>query len=307
MIIVTGTKRSGTSMWMQLLHAGGVQIVGEAFSRDWADTIRDANPNGFYESPLRRGIYYATNPSPKTGVYLRAEQVRLVGVKVFIPGLVRTERAYIHRVVATMRNWREYGDSLRRLTSMERDNRAALGKKVLTPIKELNPALDWWRENYMLVRDVAIRQYPVAMVAYDTVLQEPERALREVFQFLGHGDAAAALMQVKPESRTQQDREIPDGISPETADIFDELYRRIRVGVPIDAEFIGVLNDLAQKLEPVIQAELREIRRQANERKVAFMKEQAQAAARAATTDAGDDEHDDDDADDSPAAESDGP
>jgi hypothetical protein len=114
-------------------------------------------------------------------------------------------------------------------------------------------------------------------------------------------------MQVKPESRTQQDREIPDGISPETADIFDELYRRIRVGVPIDAEFIGVLNDLAQKLEPVIQAELREIRRQANERKVAFMKEQAQAAARAATTDAGDDEHDDDDADDSPAAESDGP
>ena len=56
MIIVTGTKRSGTSMWMQLLHAGGVQIVGEAFSRDWADTIRDANPNGFSESPYRRGI-----------------------------------------------------------------------------------------------------------------------------------------------------------------------------------------------------------------------------------------------------------
>jgi hypothetical protein len=288
MIIVTGTKRSGTSMWMQLLHAGGIQILGEAFSRDWVHTIKDANPNGFYESPFRRGIYYATNPSPKTGVYMRAEQVRLVGVKVFIPGLVRTERAYIHRVVATMRNWREYGESLKRLTSMERENRAALGKKVLEPIKELNPALDWWRENYMLVRDVAIRQYPVVMVAYDTVLQEPERALREVFQFLGHGDSAAAFLQVKPESRTQRDLDIPEGISAETAEIFDELYRRIRVGVPIDAEFIGVLNDLAERLEPQIQAELREVRRQANERKIALMKEQAESKRLAAETGADD-------------------
>jgi hypothetical protein len=139
------------------------------------------------------------------------------------------------------------------------------------------------------------------------VLQEPERALREVFQFLGHGDAAAALLQVKPESRTQKGADIPDGISPEAAEIFDELYRRIRVGVPIDAEFIGVLNELAQKLEPLIQAELREIRRQANERKIAFMKEQPRSAARAAVTDSGDDEPDTDDADDSPATESDGP
>ena len=55
MIIVTGTKRSGTSMWMQILKAAGFAIVGEACPRDWASTIREGNPLGFYESPLRRG------------------------------------------------------------------------------------------------------------------------------------------------------------------------------------------------------------------------------------------------------------
>ena len=90
MIIVTGTKRSGTSMWMQVLAAAGFPTLGEAFPRDWGRTIREANPEGFFESPLRNGIYYATNPSPRTGAYLAPEATRRTVVKVFVPGLVKT-------------------------------------------------------------------------------------------------------------------------------------------------------------------------------------------------------------------------
>ena len=74
MIIVTGTKRSGTSMWMQLLTAAGFPPIGDAFPRNWETTLKDANPGGFWESELRRGIYYETNPDPKTGTYLFPEQ-----------------------------------------------------------------------------------------------------------------------------------------------------------------------------------------------------------------------------------------
>ncbi len=52
---------------------------------------------------LRAGIYYATNPHPRTGAYFFPEQVEHHCVKVFIPGLVRTDRAFIGRVVASMR------------------------------------------------------------------------------------------------------------------------------------------------------------------------------------------------------------
>lgn len=75
MIIVTGTKRSGTSLWMQLLMAAGFVPFGEAFPAQWSESIKDANPEGFFESSFRHGIYYATNPNPQTGVYVFPEQV----------------------------------------------------------------------------------------------------------------------------------------------------------------------------------------------------------------------------------------
>ena len=106
MIIVTGTKRSGTSMWMQILRDGGIELIGEAFPKKWDQTIREANPHGFYESPLRRGINFTTNPHPQTGAYLAPEPTRNHAVKVFAPGLVRSDLAYIDRVVVTMRPWR---------------------------------------------------------------------------------------------------------------------------------------------------------------------------------------------------------
>ena len=123
MIIVSGTKRSGTSMWMQILKAAGYPILGEAFPRDWGDTIRDANQGGFYESPLRNGIYYATNPHPQTGAFLSPKETRHLCVKVFATGLMRSDLAYVDRVVASMRHWREYVASVERLYAIERGKR----------------------------------------------------------------------------------------------------------------------------------------------------------------------------------------
>ncbi|MBW1907472.1 MAG: hypothetical protein JRJ24_19670, partial [Deltaproteobacteria bacterium] len=115
MIIVTGTKRSGTSMWMQLLEVAGFPPIGSAFPRNWENTIKDANVGGFYESELRGGIFYATNPHPKSGVYLFPADTRRHAVKVFVPGLIRTDCAFIDKVVATVRPWRQYVRSVNRL------------------------------------------------------------------------------------------------------------------------------------------------------------------------------------------------
>jgi hypothetical protein len=210
MIIVTGTKRSGTSMWMQILSAAGLPLFGEAFPRNWGDTLRDANPEGFYESILRRGIYWRTNPHPKTGAYFFPEQVQQHAVKVFIPGLVRTDRAYIGRVIASVRPWREYVRSLRRLWAME-DKARAEKKPQLEPPVRPSAALEWWAENYMLLRDVAIRRYPVHLQSYDGLLEDPAAVLERTFGWLGHGDAGAALAAVKPQRRTQQAEPAEDG------------------------------------------------------------------------------------------------
>lgn len=67
MVVVTGTWRSGTSLWMQVLQAAGLPVIGDRFPKRFA-ALRQANPAGFWESRLRTGIYYATNPDRETGV-----------------------------------------------------------------------------------------------------------------------------------------------------------------------------------------------------------------------------------------------
>ena len=119
MILVTGMKRSGTSMWMQVLEAAGYKWIGQHYLGAWEKSIQAANPRGFYESRLRQGIFFATNPDPATGAFLPPDATRRHVVKVFIPGLIRTDLAYLDRALATLRPWREQVVSLRRLYAME--------------------------------------------------------------------------------------------------------------------------------------------------------------------------------------------
>lgn len=266
MIIVTGTKRSGTSMWMQILGAAGLPLFGEAFPRDWGTTLRDANPEGFYESILRQGIYWRTNPHPRTGAYFFPEQVQRHAVKVFIPGLVRTDRAYIGRVIASMRPWREYCRSLRRLWAME-DATLAERFPGRAPPPRVSPALEWWSECFMLLRDVATRRYPVHLQSYDGLLADPEGVLRRTFAWLGVGDAAAALAAVKPERRTQRaapaagpEPSEPD-LDPAVIEVFDRLYHTVHAGEPVGPALLAALNDTQQRLAPRLGEQQRAVER----------------------------------------------
>lgn len=254
MIIVTGTKRSGTSMWMQILIAAGLPPFGDAFPRKWGDRIREANPAGFYESLLRLGIYYKTNPHPKTGTYFFPEQVEQHVVKVFIPGLVRSDRAFIGQVVATMRPWREYEASLLRLYAME----DAKLPQMRRPPRRLPPALEWWAENFQLLRDIATRRYRVHVQSYDGLLRDPSKVIAEVIDWLGHGDANAAVEAVQPELRTQEKPE-SDSIEPELATVFDELYAAIDRGDAVSSAFVEMLNETNIILAPRIAEQERAI------------------------------------------------
>jgi hypothetical protein len=260
MIIVTGTKRSGTSMWMQILRAAGYPTIGEAFPRDWERTIRAANSEGFYESPLRSGVYYATNPNPRTGVYLSPADTRTSAVKVFVPGLVRSDLAFVDRVIATMRRVREYVRSLERLYRMERESKLEIarekGKDPLPAIAHMQPALEWWNDNYRLLCDALVRRYPLHMVSYEAVLQKPEQVVSETLAWLGEGDHQKAVAEVRAFLRTQhdaQDARGSSGLSPDVEQVCDELYARVHEQKPLDAAFIARLNRTHQQLEPAIK------------------------------------------------------
>jgi len=259
MIIVTGTKRSGTSMWMQILIGAGLPAFGEAFPGQWKKTIGQANPDGFYESSLRTGIYYKTNPHPQTGAYFFPEQVDRHVVKVFIPGLVRSDRAFIGKVVATMRAWREYTASLARLYGMEDERRP----EGATPPVRMPAPLEWWTENFMLIRDIAIRRYPVHVQSYDGLLADPSGVIRKTVAWLGLDDidVDAAVAAVKPDNRTQravssepaQPPEAALGLEADVVAMFDELYDQVHGGAGLTSAFIQKLNETNERLTPLLR------------------------------------------------------
>ncbi len=261
MILVSGTKRSGTSMWMQVLAAGGVPILGDAFPRGWDRTIREANPDGFFESILREGIYYRTNPHPATGDYFLPEHVDGYAVKVFIPGVIRTERAYIGRLIANVRSWREYEASIERLYAMERAAMAETAKGPPRPPTEFfPPAYEWWMENFSLVRDISLRRYPARLMTYEQVLAEPEKVVREALEWIGAGDIDAAIAAVKPERRTQRETDTPESstIDPSLARVFDDLYAAVAAGKGFSRALLATLNEMNQRLLPqLIDLQLR--------------------------------------------------
>jgi len=255
MFLVSGTKRSGTSMWMQILRAAGVPVLGSAFPRNWdKSSLKDANPDGFYESILRQGIYFRTNPHPTTGAYFMPGDVEGYAVKVFVPGVVRSERAYIDLVVANVRKWREYEASINRLYALEQRDRAAKNPDAPVPF-HFPPAYEWWMENFALIRDISLRGYPYQLQTYDEVLQAPQRVIPEVLGRMGLADAniEAAVAAVNPDNRTQDEDVQPlqsESVPDELAATFDALYEVVRDRRPVDGEFLARLNATNRQLLP---------------------------------------------------------
>jgi hypothetical protein len=249
MFIVSGTKRSGTSMWMQALAAAGLDVMGEKFPKNWQNgALRDANPDGFFEGMYRDGIFFGTNPHPATGAYLRPEDVRDKITKVFVPGVIRTERAFLDGVIANVRSWREYEASVDRLWALDEAQRMQDEPDQPSEIR-VPAALEWWTENFGLLKDHHLRGYPLQIQTYDQVLRDPEKYIGRALQALGGGDLEAAVQAIKPENRTQEEVE-SSSVEPRIAEAFDELFHAVETEAPFHDGLVRKLVAIDDEIRP---------------------------------------------------------
>lgn len=262
MIVVTGMRRCGTSMWMQILEAAGFPVVGDRFPLDWKEALGPANPHGFFESTLRDGIYYATNPDPRSGVYLHPADCELHAVKIFPEGLVRTDLSFLGRVLVTVRPWRECVASMARLIALENRSR---GWTDADRPPTLSPPLVWWDSNFGIVRDIAMRRYRVHMTSYDRVCRDPQGVIPDVLRWMADDDAAiaeldmdAAVATVRPPTRsTPSPDPAPDmelNLEPGWIDVFDGFYDAVQGGQGLPASLLDRMNAVHERIMPRIEA-----------------------------------------------------
>src|SRR5262249_25004858 len=161
-IIVSGLPRSGTSLMMQMLESGGVEVV--------TDNLRTAdtdNPRGYYE--LEKVKQIKRDSAWLAGT--RGKAFKMVSQLLY--DLPPTER---YRILFMERDLDEMLRSQEKM--LERLNRpAAPREKILQAYTVHLERLHAW-----------LRQQPhreVLPVRYDELVEEPEKEAERVRQFLG--------------------------------------------------------------------------------------------------------------------------
>ncbi len=254
MIIVTGTRRSGTSVWMQILQQGGIQILGEPFPANWKSIMEEANPKGFYESTLVQGINFQTNPDPVSGAWIPPDKVTDIGIKIFADGIVKTDFSYITKVIYTIREWRECEASRKRMDEIKLGGSGAAGLDQNSEVwAKLPSGFAWWKANFSLVKDMRTRRYPVAAFSYAALLEDPEKLTRAGFEWLGRGDANAAANAVDRSLQTQKEVSLLD-VGHDYDGIFDELYDALHANQMISPAFYTKLAETDTKITQEIKA-----------------------------------------------------
>lgn len=164
-VIVSGLPRSGTSMMMKMLDAGGLEVM-----TDGVRTADEDNPRGYFEVERVKDL---ENEADKS--YIREARGKVLKVISFLLKELPEDCAY--RVVFMRRDLGEV---------------VASQNKMLDHRGEPNPirdekAIDLYRKHLISTRVFTgmSPRFELLEVQYRDVLADPERLARQVNAFLG--------------------------------------------------------------------------------------------------------------------------
>jgi sulfotransferase family protein len=179
-VVVSGLPRSGTSMLMKMLDAGGLSVM-----TDGQRTADEDNPKGYFEVERIKGLAKDSDRRWLAGA-------RGKGIKVISYLLRSLPAQYNYRVVFIRRDIEEVLASQNKML-------ARRGEKDDTPPERMREvfAKDVSRAQEMLAREP---QFETLEVQYSAILAHPLEEARRIAGFVGGGlDVEAMATAVDPE------------------------------------------------------------------------------------------------------------
>lgn len=162
--IVSGLERSGTSMLMQILTAGGLEI-----SFDDSRKPDKNNPKGYFElegGKIINKLMDGSFPLDKhKGKFIK---ITAYGLKFLPPGK--------YKIIYSERNIEELLDSMEKMAGIKDENRAETKETFL-------------KLNDMIKDKISFREdIEVLFVNYNNILSDPEVNIKKISDFLGLSD-----------------------------------------------------------------------------------------------------------------------
>jgi len=169
--IASGIERSGTSLLMQILEAGGVPMAYDTASRPPDDN----NPRGYFELEGGKIISRLMNGTfPLAEHRGRFIKITAFGLKFLPPGK--------YRIIYTERNIEEVLDSMEKMAKLQDQNREET-KASFIKLNDMIKGLITKRGDI-----------EVLFVNYNKILADPKAEIREIAEFLGQKDIDQAAM-----------------------------------------------------------------------------------------------------------------
>ncbi len=185
--IVSGLERSGTSMIMQILHAGGVPVAFDSSSRP-AD---ENNPKGYFELEGGKVINKLMDGTFPLEMYLgKFIKITSFGMRFLPKGK--------YKVIYTQRNIEEVLYSMERMTKKKDENRAEIRDSFLK--------LD------MFVKDIIAKRDDIKelFVNYNQIIKNPKENIEKISLFINEEEVDSDKMIRSVDLSLYRNREIND-------------------------------------------------------------------------------------------------
>ena len=181
--IVSGLERSGTSMLMQILEAGGLSLAFDTESRPPDEN----NPKGYFELEGGKVINKLMDGQFPLEKYKgRFVKITAFGLKFLPPGK--------YKIIYSRRNMEEILDSMEKMARIDDKDRDAT-RNAFTK-------LDKMIRNLISERD----DIDVLFFDYNQTLQDPAKSAAEINEFLEIGDLDIEEMTAAVDKRLYRNR-----------------------------------------------------------------------------------------------------
>ncbi|MEE8391122.1 MAG: sulfotransferase [Anaerolineae bacterium] len=163
--IVSGLPRSGTSMMMKMLEAGGMQIL--------TDNIRTAdedNPKGYYELEQVKQVEHDQSWLPDA----HGKAVKMISAL-----LKHLPQGYTYKVIFMRRKMEEILASQKQMLVRRDEPTDAVSDEKLTELfrHHLRQITSWIDEQ---------PNFEIIYTSYNEILESPVEQVKRINQFLGH-------------------------------------------------------------------------------------------------------------------------
>lgn len=184
-VVVSGLPRSGTSLMMMMLDAAGIPPM-----QDYVRTADDDNPKGYYE-------YERVKKMPE-GDTAWVKDARGKSVKVITALLEHLPKKYKYDLIVMRREMGEILASQKKMLVRRGEDPDKISDAEMADLfnKHFDKVMVWVKKQKYL---------RFIEVSYNDLLEEPEKEIEKVNQFLGgHLDTAAMLAMIDPKLYRQR-------------------------------------------------------------------------------------------------------